>query len=122
MILEGWHCPSCHVFNGEEKSILSICRACNTERPKRITTAMAMALARSLELGKPDSEIPRSMVFSYVGFSILLAQYVHEQTENYRFPPPVTKESSPEIAPGMAEDTRAGQSTESLGGTGDSVI
>jgi hypothetical protein len=119
MILEGWHCPSCHVFNGEEKSILSTCRACPTERPKRITTPMAMALARSLEQGKPDSEIPKNMVFSYVGFSILLARYMQEQTENWRFPPPI--ESSPDIAPGMAEDTRAGQSTESLGGTGDSV-
>jgi hypothetical protein len=122
VILEGWHCPSCHVFNGEEKSILSICRACDTERPKRITTTMAMALARSLELGKPDSEIPKAMVFSYVGFSILLARYVHEQTENYRFPPPVTKESGSEIVPGMAVDDGARQDTESLGGTGDSVI
>jgi hypothetical protein len=78
---------------------------------------MAMALARSLEQGRPDSEIPKSMVFSYVGFSILLARYVQEQTEIWRFPPPLSSsptaggiESSPDIAPGMAEDTRAGQS------------
>jgi hypothetical protein len=107
VILEGWHCPNCRVFNGEAKEVLPICRACPTEWPKRITTPMAMALARSLEQGRPDSEIPKSMVFSYVGFSILLARYVQEQTENWRFPPPLSssptaggKESSPETAIG----------------------
>jgi hypothetical protein len=107
MILEGWHCPTCHVFNGEEKSILSVCRSCATERPKRISTALAMALARSLETGKHDSEVPKNMVFSYVGFSILLARYVLEQTENWRFPPPI--EFSPELVPGTVEPTGAEQ-------------
>lgn len=31
--LPGWECPSCHGFNGEEKEILSTCRACGAARP-----------------------------------------------------------------------------------------
>jgi hypothetical protein len=125
MILEGWHCPTCHVFNGEEKSILSVCRSCATERPKRISTALAMALARSLESGKHDSEVPKNMVFSYVGFSILLARYVLEQTENRNYilmHSGITKEFSPTLVPGTVEPTGAEQVTESLGGTSDSVV
>jgi hypothetical protein len=110
MILDGWHCPTCHVFNGEEKSILLVCRSCATERPKRISTALAMALARSLETGKHDSEVPKNMVFSYVGFSILLARYVLEQTENWRFPPPGEKESGSEVVPGTVANDEARQS------------
>lgn len=31
--LPGWFCPKCRVFNGEAKSILSECRACEAPKP-----------------------------------------------------------------------------------------
>jgi hypothetical protein len=33
MILPGWTCGSCHVFNGEAKEVLSVCRCCQAPRP-----------------------------------------------------------------------------------------
>jgi hypothetical protein len=108
MILEGWHCSECRVFNGEAKEVLHICRSCGAARPKLISTPFAMALARSLVAGKHDPEIPKNLVFSYVGFAMLLAQYVNEQTVNYTFPPP-QKSSAPDLAVDGTDESRAEQ-------------
>lgn len=35
IVLRGWNCPACKVFNGEEKSHQQICRACGQKRPER---------------------------------------------------------------------------------------
>ena len=33
ILLPGWDCPSCLVFNGSAKELLSECRSCGTARP-----------------------------------------------------------------------------------------
>jgi len=120
MILDGWFCPKCKSFNGEEKEISSRCRSCDGPKPGRISTKLAMILAKSLAAGKPVSGHPNSIPFSYTRISMLLARFVLEQTENRDW----KISSSPtaggeELSPGTASEgshPRAEQVTESPGG------
>lgn len=33
ILLPGWTCPACRIFNGEQKERLEICRSCDAPRP-----------------------------------------------------------------------------------------
>jgi hypothetical protein len=112
MILDGWFCPKCKSFNGEEKEFLSRCRSCDGSKPERISTKLAIILANSIKAGKPVSGFPNSIAFSYTRISMLLARYVLEQTENRNW-------KVEELSPGTASEgshPRAEQVTESPGG------
>ena len=33
IMIRGWWCMPCHIFNGEEKELMPNCRICNAEKP-----------------------------------------------------------------------------------------
>jgi hypothetical protein len=41
ILLPGWDCPSCQVFNGEAKEPLECCRHCATPKPSNLDQAFA---------------------------------------------------------------------------------
>lgn len=87
MILPGWTCNSCDVFNGEAKEKQEECRNCAASRPLLITRDEARELALRIIDHKSRS---------YVEAALALAKFIENGTRihtTFFVDPPKEKES-----------------------------